>query len=80
MSVGKVVAVGRFGQRTDATIELDSKHAPIPADTRAIARSKTLLGEAFVELSPGDRTAPKLHDGGRLPARQVAPRRRSTRC
>ena len=73
VSVGKVVAVGRFGQRTDATIELESQHAPIPADTRAIVRSKTLLGEAFVELSPGDRTAPKLDDGGRLPARQVAP-------
>lgn len=73
VSVGKVVAVGRFGQRTNATIELDSEHAPIPADTRAIVRSKTLLGEAFVELSPGDRTAPKLADGGRLPARQVAP-------
>ena len=73
VSVGKVVAVGRFGQRTDATIELESKHAPIPSDTRAIVRSKTLLGEAFVELSPGDRTAPKLADGGRLPARQVAP-------
>jgi len=73
VSVGKVVAVGRFGQRTDATVELDSQHAPIPSDTRAIVRSKTLLGEAFVELSPGDRGAPKLADGGRLPARQVAP-------
>ena len=40
---------------TDATIEIDSKYAPIPRDTRAILRQKTLLGETYVELTPGDR-------------------------
>ena len=38
---------------TDATIELQSEFAPIPVDTTAILRQKTLLGETYVELTPG---------------------------
>jgi virulence factor Mce-like protein len=58
---------------TQATIELDSKYAPLPRDTRAILRQKTLLGETYVELTPGDRSAPNLPDGGELARTQVAP-------
>ena len=46
--------------RADATIELDSRYAPIPTDTRAMLRTKTLLGETFVELTPGDAQGPTL--------------------
>ena len=73
VSVGKVKKISRFGQRTDAEVEVQNRYAPVPRDTRAVVRAKTLLGEAYVELSPGSRSAPKLADGGRLPARQVAP-------
>ena len=38
---------------TDTEIEIDARYAPIPKDTRAILRQKTLLGETYVELSPG---------------------------
>ncbi|MEX1142618.1 MAG: MlaD family protein [Thermoleophilaceae bacterium] len=58
---------------TNATIELDEEYAPIPVDTRAILRQKTLLGETYVELSPGDRDAPKLADGGELRPGNVSP-------
>ncbi|MEA2663748.1 MAG: phospholipid/cholesterol/gamma-HCH transport system substrate-binding protein [Candidatus Eremiobacteraeota bacterium] len=70
--VGKVIRVSPQGLRTDALIELDRRYAPLPMDARAILRSKTLLGETFVELTPGSRTAPKLEEGARLPVRQVA--------
>jgi ABC-type transporter Mla subunit MlaD len=33
---------------TDTVIEIDSRYAPIPSDTRAILRQKTLLGETYV--------------------------------
>jgi phospholipid/cholesterol/gamma-HCH transport system substrate-binding protein len=56
----------------DATIQLDSRYAPIPADTKAILRQKTLLGETFVELTPGDENGPDLAEGGTLPRAQVA--------
>ena len=78
--VGKVKAVELADNgRADATIELDSRYAPIPTDTRAMLRTKTLLGETFVELTPGDEQGPTLEEGGRLPegpGRRVGPARR----
>ena len=55
VSVGKV-KVDHADKKTgasDATIELDAAYAPIPKDTKAILRQKTLLGETYVELTPG---------------------------
>ena len=71
--VGKVVQVTPRGEITDAQIQLKSKFAPIPSDAHAILRFKTLLGETFVELSPGTPTAPKLREGGSLPTTNVEP-------
>jgi phospholipid/cholesterol/gamma-HCH transport system substrate-binding protein len=71
--VGRVVklALGP-GDTTDATIELDQRYAPIPKDTKAMLRQKTLLGETYVELTPGIRHAGQgLADGGTLPQGQV---------
>ena len=74
VNVGRVkkIELGDDG-RTDATIELDDKYAPIPQDSRAILRQKTLLGETYVELTPGTKTAPDIPEGGRLETAQVAP-------
>jgi phospholipid/cholesterol/gamma-HCH transport system substrate-binding protein len=72
--VGKVksVKLARDGLNI-ATIQLDSKYAPLPSDSRAILRQKTLLGETYVELTPGTRTVPKLKEGGTLAPAQVSP-------
>ena len=55
VNVGKVVSVAldRRTGLTRAVMEIDPQFAPRPADTRAILRQKTLLGETYVELSPG---------------------------
>jgi phospholipid/cholesterol/gamma-HCH transport system substrate-binding protein len=58
---------------TDAELEIDSRYAPVAADTRAILRQKTLLGETYVELTPGEKGSPRLRDGGTLPVAQVSP-------
>ncbi|HEX3278300.1 MAG TPA: MlaD family protein [Thermoleophilaceae bacterium] len=61
---------------TDTVLEIDSRFAPIPKDTRAILRQKTLLGETYVELSPGSGRGDlkrSLPDGGHLAQGQVAP-------
>jgi virulence factor Mce-like protein len=75
VSVGKVVKVSLDRQTglTRAVIQLDPKYAPRPQNTRAILRSKSLLGETYVELTPGSSSVPKLPDGGTLPHAQVAP-------
>jgi phospholipid/cholesterol/gamma-HCH transport system substrate-binding protein len=57
---------------TDTELEIDARYAPIPKDTRAILRQKSLLGETYVELSPGTRAAGLVEDGGKLAAGQVA--------
>jgi phospholipid/cholesterol/gamma-HCH transport system substrate-binding protein len=57
---------------TDTELEIDSRYAPIPKDTRAILRQKSLLGETYVELSPGSSSSGIIQDGGQLPAGQVA--------
>jgi virulence factor Mce-like protein len=70
--VGRVVKMERDGNRTRVTMDIKSRYAPIPSDTRAMLRLKTLFGETYVELTPGSRTAPRLPDGGRLPDTQIA--------
>jgi ABC-type transporter Mla subunit MlaD len=73
--VGKVIALERSpgGGRTRATIELQRRYAPLPADSRAMLRAKTLIGETYVDLMPGRRGAPVLRDGGHLADAQIAP-------
>jgi virulence factor Mce-like protein len=76
INVGHVVAKNienNHPNTTVATIELDPKFAPLHANARAILRQKTLLGETFVELTPGTSNAPLVKDGGWLPNAQVQP-------
>jgi virulence factor Mce-like protein len=74
VKVGKVrqVEPGEETGLTASVLELDSRYAPIPTDTRAILRQKTLLGETYVELSPGSGAGPVVPDGGALAQGQVS--------
>jgi phospholipid/cholesterol/gamma-HCH transport system substrate-binding protein len=74
VSVGKVtgISLAKNGL-AQATIQLDDKYAPIPSNTKATLRQKTLLGETYVELTPGNRNARPLPEDGQLPQAQVAP-------
>jgi phospholipid/cholesterol/gamma-HCH transport system substrate-binding protein len=72
--VGRVKSteLAEGGRRVLAEVEVDSRFAPLRRDTRAILRQKSLLGETYVELSPGGPDADDLPDGGRLRDSQVA--------
>jgi len=74
VSVGKVQSIEESpdGQQAQATIDIDDKYAPLPKGTRAILRTKTLLGETYVELTPGNADGPQLPDGGTLASANVA--------
>jgi phospholipid/cholesterol/gamma-HCH transport system substrate-binding protein len=74
VSVGKVqtIEVSPDGQRALATINIEDKYGPIPEGTRAVLRTKTLLGETYVELTPGDADGPTLSDGATLAKANVA--------
>jgi phospholipid/cholesterol/gamma-HCH transport system substrate-binding protein len=75
VSVGKVISktLDPNGNRTLAVIQLNNKYAPIHQDATAILRTKTLLGETYVQLTPGSRFAPALADNGILKRGQVQP-------
>src|SRR5215212_5736025 len=72
--VGRVKEIepdGRTG-RTLVTMELDAKYVPLPSDSQALLRQKTLLGETYVELTPGSARARKIPEGGRLAVGNVS--------
>jgi phospholipid/cholesterol/gamma-HCH transport system substrate-binding protein len=75
VTVGKVVTttLDASGNRTVATLQMNKQYAPVRRDTKAILRIKTILGETYVELTPGSPHSPPLPDGGRLPNTQVVP-------
>jgi phospholipid/cholesterol/gamma-HCH transport system substrate-binding protein len=74
VNVGKVqsIALAPNGRQALATVDVDDKYAPLPKSTRAILRTKTLLGETYIELTPGTSDGPQLADGGTVPEANVA--------
>lgn len=66
VKIGKVVEVSRAGNHARATIELQTRYAPLHSGATAIARTKTLLGEGYIELAPGPQSAPPIPDRGQL--------------
>jgi virulence factor Mce-like protein len=75
VSVGKVVNVvpdKRTGL-SRATLQIDAQYAPLPANTKAILRAKTLIGETYIQLTPGTRTGSHIPDDGTIPQTQVSP-------
>ena len=73
VTVGKVVStqLNPKGNLTEATLQLQTKYTPIRRDTKAILRTKTILGETYVQLIPGSPNAPPIRDGGSIPQGQV---------
>jgi phospholipid/cholesterol/gamma-HCH transport system substrate-binding protein len=74
VNVGKVqsIELAPNGRQAYATTAIDARYAPLPESTRAILRTKTLLGETYIELTPGSRQGPELEDGGVLPEANIA--------
>ncbi|MCW2998427.1 MAG: hypothetical protein JWN65_1976 [Solirubrobacterales bacterium] len=76
VSVGKVktIAPDKSNGRARAVIEIDPQYAPIAKDTKAILRQKTLLGETYVELTPGNGAkAGWIKENGSLADSRVSP-------
>src|SRR5215213_1646966 len=73
VTVGKVRRkdLDKGANRTRVLLDINRRYAPLPKDTRAILRQKTLLGETFVELTPGHPATGRLADHAILPNGQV---------
>src|SRR4051794_32092456 len=72
--VGKVKSIETQPDgRSKAVIELKAQYAPLPKNSKAVLRQKTLLGETYVELTPGDKSGGTVAENGTLPAASVSP-------
>jgi virulence factor Mce-like protein len=71
IDVGQVVGVQRAGDRARVTMQLQTRFAPLHRDARAILRTKTLLGEAYIELAPGTHRSAAIPDGGAMAPSQI---------
>ena len=74
VNVGKVqgIELAPNGRQALAIVDIEPKYAPLPESTRAILRTKTLLGETYIELTPGSSEGPQLADGGTLAEANIA--------
>jgi virulence factor Mce-like protein len=68
----KTITPDRETGRSKVEIELDSRYAPIASDAKAVLRQKTLLGETYVELTPGSPDAAPVPEDGVLAQSQVS--------
>ena len=73
VNIGKVKKkeLDKGGARTKVELEVESKYAPLPKDTRAMLRQKTLLGETYVEVTQGTKSKGNLEDGATIPNKAV---------
>ena len=72
LDIGKVkgIKLARTGG-AEIEMEIDPEFSPLPRDVKAILRQKSLLGQIYIELTPGTRDGPKLDDGEMIPAKSV---------
>jgi phospholipid/cholesterol/gamma-HCH transport system substrate-binding protein len=66
VNVGRVTKLGDRGDTTVLELSIDKKYAPVYRDARVYVRAKSVAGENFVELDPGDKAAGSLPSGALL--------------
>jgi virulence factor Mce-like protein len=75
------VSVGRVKRITanpttgvsDVIVQVDARYAPVTKDSRVMLRQKSLLGETYVEITPGDPQSPVVPDRGTLSVGNIRP-------
>jgi phospholipid/cholesterol/gamma-HCH transport system substrate-binding protein len=67
--VGKVKSIepDRATGLSKVIMQIDPRYVPLRSDVKAILRQKTLLGETYVELTPGTKTAKPIPENGQIP-------------
>jgi virulence factor Mce-like protein len=72
VDIGHVISLKQdINGLTHVTVEVSHQYAPLRANTHAIIRQKTLLGETYMQLIPQGRSGPYLADNGHLSSANV---------
>jgi phospholipid/cholesterol/gamma-HCH transport system substrate-binding protein len=69
--IGKIQKIERSGHNVLATVQIQERYAPLRKDVKVTVRRKTLLGEGYLELTPGHANAPLLPENATIPPSQV---------
>jgi phospholipid/cholesterol/gamma-HCH transport system substrate-binding protein len=67
VTVGKVASITNRGGTGLVTLNVDDEHAPVYRDATVQVRTKSLLGENYLELEPGTPRRGAVGSGGTLP-------------
>ncbi len=67
VKVGRLSAITSRGARAEVELQLDDDVVPVYRDARVLVRTKTLVGENYVELDRGHPRAGALPSGATLP-------------
>jgi phospholipid/cholesterol/gamma-HCH transport system substrate-binding protein len=67
VKIGEVTALNEDGQVSKVDMEIDKDQAPLYADATVRVRTKTLVGETYLDVDPGTRKSGDLRPGATLP-------------
>jgi phospholipid/cholesterol/gamma-HCH transport system substrate-binding protein len=71
VAVGKVTDISNRGATAVVAISIDKSRGPVYRDGAVRIRTKTIVGETYVELTPGTPAAGAIREGGVLPITQA---------
>jgi phospholipid/cholesterol/gamma-HCH transport system substrate-binding protein len=71
VKVGSISKINRVGDQAKVEFEINDKHFPLYKDAVVEVRTKTLVGENYLEIQPGSPQAGKLPRGGLIPLNQA---------
>jgi phospholipid/cholesterol/gamma-HCH transport system substrate-binding protein len=72
VKIGRVSSIESRGSQALVDIEIDDEHKPVYRDAKILLRTKTLVGENYIQLDPGTPRAGALDDGGVVPVQSSA--------
>lgn len=71
VTIGKVKKIDSRGSAGLITLALDRDQGPVYRDAKVLVRTKTLVGENYLDFDPGSPKAGKLPEGAVLPLAQA---------
>ena len=74
----KTIVTDPESGNSNVTVEMLPQYSPVASDSRAMLRAKSLLGETYLELTPGSPDGPFVADNGTLPRGNISSRRSSS--
>jgi phospholipid/cholesterol/gamma-HCH transport system substrate-binding protein len=64
--IGRVTGIKQAGTITALNLSIDSKYGPVYHNATVLIRAKSVAGENYVELNPGDPSSGSVRSGGVL--------------